>query len=710
MDSLAGLNEAQRRAVTTTEGYVRVVAGAGTGKTRTLTRRYGYLVEAGGVSPGHILAVTFTNKAANEMKQRVRSMVGDGDTGYICTFHALGLMILKEDLHTLGWPQNFLVLDEEDKNSLLRTVFEDMGMTLKEMSLHKAADLTDDMKWDLAYVPLLTGESDAPLLELIDREQNRKKQMFYRYLYEQRKIYALDFEDLVDMAVALLRQNQEVREKWARRFEYVMVDEFQDIDGKQYELADMLSSCHKNLFVVGDPDQTIYTWRGADVHFILDFPNRYPGCETVILTENYRSTPQILAAANALIEKNQQRVERQLHAVNGPGPVPPYYHAKDVGAEAKFVVARLKELKAAGNDWRDMAILYRAHYVSRSLEDALLHAKIPYAVYGGMEFYGRKEIKDAICYLRMLAVGDDLAFARVVNEPRRGVGKKRMAFLRSYAQAKGCTLYGALLDNLDHPMIQSSDAAGFVSLLRAYEHYDGMKMSELLSHLLTESGYMKMLKQLGDGDRLDNIAELLQSLEEYETSAGEACTLEDFLSEVALFTDRDREDRKDSVKLMTVHNAKGLEFPHVIVCSLNEGVFPSRKTDTAERMEEERRLCYVACTRAEKSLTLTEAAGVSHEGTARYPSRFLFEMGKENLNYLVELDPTWAGEARRYIRSTQKRLSPPQDPLGPGVRVEHALFGKGTVLEVDRDQQCLSIRFDSGRERTIRFDGPIRLI
>ena len=259
-------------------------------------------------------------------------------------------------------------------------------------------------------------------------------------------------------------------------------------------------------------------------------------------------------------------------------------------------------------------------------------------------------------------------------------------------------------------MIQSSDAAAFVTLLRAYENHEGMKMSELLSHLLTESGYMKMLKQLGDGDRLDNIAELLQSLEEYETSAGEDCTLEDFLSEVALFTDRDREDRKDSVKLMTVHNAKGLEFPHVIVASLNEGVFPSRKTDTAERMEEERRLCYVACTRAEKTLTLTEAAGVSHEGTARYPSRFLFEMGKEHLNYLVELDPAWEGEARRYIRSTQRRMAPPSDPLGPGVRVEHALFGKGTVLEVQKDQQCIVIRFDSGRERTIRFDGPIRIL
>ena len=430
----------------------------------------------------------------------------------------------------------------------------------------------------------------------------------------------------------------------------------------------------------------------------------------MVLTENYRSTPQILAASNALIEKNQQRVERKLHAVNPAGPVPPYYHAKDVGAEAKFIVSRLKELKEQGNDWRDMAVLYRAHYVSRSLEDALLHAKIPYAVYGGMEFYGRKEIKDAICYLRMLVQGDDLAFARVVNEPRRGVGKKRMAFLRSYAQARGCTLYGALLDNLDHPLIASSDAAAFVSLLKAYESYGEMKMSELLSHLLTESGYMKMLRTLGDGDRLDNIAELLQSLEEYESSAGEHTTLEDFLSEVALFTDRDREDRKDSVKLMTVHNAKGLEFPHVIVASLNEGVFPSRKTDTRERMEEERRLCYVAATRAEKTLTLTEAAGVSHEGTARYPSRFLFEMGKENLNYLVDLDPAWVREAQSYIRGTQKRMAPPSDPLGPGVRVEHALFGKGTVLEVDREQQCLAIRFDSGRERTIRAHGPIRLI
>ncbi len=705
MIDISTLNRNQKESVLCDDKYLRIVAGAGSGKTRVLTMRIAHLIEDEGVPGYRILAITFTNKAANEMKERIRRMIPDETSQpWISTIHSLCVRILREDIQTMGWPRNFTVMDADDQKTVLKEAYKKLnidaqrypyGSLLDYISNNKTAEIS------VEYAYTLAGSFSG---------EKTKAQVYEYYMKRQNELLALDFDDLILWVVRMFRKYPEVLAKWQNRYRYIHVDEFQDIDQIQYTLIKQLAGTENSLYVVGDPDQTIYTWRGADVHFILDFPNKYPGCETIVLTENYRSTPEILAASNALIEKNQQRVERRLHAVNDAGPVPPYYHAKDVGAESKFIVSRLQALKEQGADWRDMAILYRAHYVSRSLEDALLHAKIPYAVYGGMEFYGRKEIKDAVCYLRMLAVGDDLAFARVVNEPRRGVGKKRMAFLRAYAQEKGCSLYGALLDNLDHPMIQSSDAAAFVTLLRAYENHEGMKMSELLSHLLTESGYMKMLKQLGDGDRLDNIAELLQSLEEYETSAGEDCTLEDFLSEVALFTDRDREDRKDSVKLMTVHNAKGLEFPHVIVASLNEGVFPSRKTDTAERMEEERRLCYVACTRAEKTLTLTEAAGVSHEGTARYPSRFLFEMGKEHLNYLVELDPAWEGEARRYIRSTQRRMAPPSDPLGPGVRVEHALFGKGTVLEVQKDQQCIVIRFDSGRERTIRFDGPIRIL
>ena len=325
MDILQGLNQAQQQAVTTTEGYIRVAAGAGTGKTRALTRRYAYLAEVMGIPTEHILCVTFTNKAANEMKQRVRSMIGEEDTGYICTFHSLGLQILKEDIHTIGWPSNFMVLDSEDKESLLKSVFADMDMTIREMTLKRAADLTDDMKWDLLYVSLLEEEGSRTLLKRMAEEPDRKRQMFYRYLYEQKKIFALDFEDLVDMAVSLLQRSESLRRKWQDRFEYVLVDEFQDIDGKQYELAHILSQKWGNLFVVGDPDQTIYTWRGADVQYILGFPKRYPEAKTIYLNENYRSTPQILALSNALIAKNAMRLERNLYTNRPEGPKPRYF-------------------------------------------------------------------------------------------------------------------------------------------------------------------------------------------------------------------------------------------------------------------------------------------------------------------------------------------------------------------------------------------------
>lgn len=712
MDVLQGLNEAQVQAVTATEGYIRVAAGAGTGKTRTLTRRYAYLVQDMGIPSSHILCVTFTNKAANEMKQRVRTMIGDEDTGYICTFHSLGLRILKEDIHTLGWPENFMVLDTEDKESLLKNVFSDMGMTLQEMTLKRAADLTDDMKWNLLYVSLLEEENSAALLQHIETETDRKKQMFYRYLYEQRKIFALDFEDLVDMSVSLLKRNEAVRKKWQDRFEYILIDEFQDIDGKQYELGHLLSRGFENLFVVGDPDQTIYTWRGADVRFILDFPQRYPQAETILLNENYRSTPEILRLANELISRNKQRLERNLFTRLPEGGKPRYFHAKEQGQEAAFIAQDMRKRHEQGASWTDMAVLYRAHYVSRSLEDALMQAKIPYVIWGGMEFYGRKEVKDALSYLRLLENGDDLSFARIANQPRRGMGKKRMELLKAYALEKGCSLYTALRENVHHPLIAASKGGELIALMDAYKHHEGMKLSELLSRLLTESGYMAMLKEAGDGERMDNLAELLQSLEEYERSAGEDCSLSEYLGEVALLTDRDREQRKESVKLMTVHNGKGLEFDHVYVAGLNEGIFPSRKTDTAEGMEEERRLCYVACTRAKKTLTLTEAAGVTHEGQCRYPSRFLFEMDMDhNMEVLVPLSERDKQDARTFIRAQERKLLGAKLLFAPGVRVLHPALGEGTIEEVNTDEQCCVVKFDKwSKPRRIRFDGPLKRI
>lgn len=710
MDILQGLNQAQQQAVTTTEGYIRVAAGAGTGKTRALTRRYAYLAEAMGIPTEHILCVTFTNKAANEMKQRVRSMIGEEDTGYICTFHSLGLQILKEDIHTIGWPSNFMVLDSEDKESLLKSVFADMDMTIREMTLKRAADLTDDMKWDLLYVSLLEEEGSRTLLKRMAEEPDRKRQMFYRYLYEQKKIFALDFEDLVDMAVSLLQRNESLRRKWQDRFEYVLVDEFQDIDGKQYELAHILSQKWGNLFVVGDPDQTIYTWRGADVQYILDFPKRYPEAKTIYLNENYRSTPQILALSNALIAKNAMRLERNLYTNRPEGPKPRYFHGKDAQKEAAFIAGDIAARLREGVPCASIAVLYRAHYVSRSLEDALFKAGIPYVIWGGMEFYGRREIKDALCYLRMLENRDDLAFARVVNQPRRGVGFKRMELLKACAAEKGCSLYEALLQNLEHPLIQSSKAGELVSLIKKYEDHRGMKLSELLHRLLTESGYLAMLKAAGDGERLDNLAELLQAVEEYEASAGEECSLSEYLAQAALYTDRDREQRRETVKLMTVHNGKGLEFDHVYIAGLNEGIFPSRRTDTVEAMEEERRLCYVACTRAGKTLTLTEAAGVTHEGQCRYPSRFLFEMDMpRHVEMLTTPGESLLREARAHIRAREAKLRGPQILYAPGVRVKHPVLGEGVILEVDHENQCCRVCFEEGgRERRIRFDGPLQ--
>lgn len=705
----AKLNEKQKIAAETTEGPVRLVAGAGTGKTKTLTSRYVYITETLGIPPENILCVTFTNRAANEMRRRVRSVVGEKDTSNICTFHSLGMKILKEDITALNWPLNFTVLDSEDKSALLSSVFADMNMTLREMTVKRAADITEMKKVDLLYIDLLMGATPEALRDKIAREPNRVTEMFYRYLYEQKKVYALDFEDLVDAACALLLRNEQVRKKWQDRFEYILVDEFQDIDKMQYLLMDILSKGTGNLFVVGDPDQTIYTWRGADVHFILDFPEKYPGTATLLLEENYRSTPQILSLANTLIAKNKQRVERNLKSSLPAGEKPLYFHAEDPAEEAKFIAKRIRALEKDGTPLEKIAVLYRAHYISRSLEDVFLAEKIPYVIWGGIAFYARKEVKDTLSYMRMAVTGDDLAFLRTVNEPRRGVGKKRLALLRACSEANGTTLYESLKACCEDPLIKSSHAAEYIELIERFRgSYKELTLNEFMKRILSESGYLSMLKAAGDGERLDNIAELLQSVEEYEQSAGEKCEADEYLNETALFTDRDRQDKSGTVRLMTVHNAKGLEFDHVIVCGLNEGMFPSGRTDSQDKMEEERRLCYVACTRARRTLVLTEASGLTHEGTIRYPSRFLEDMGTENYVTLVPVPRDQTEEGQRRVRASEEKLHGHGELFKPGVRVRHAVFGEGEILEVDTAACCCRIRFDTGnKERRIAFACPL---
>lgn len=704
MDYLKHLNPQQLEAATTTEGCIRVVAGAGSGKTGTLTARYMYLVDQLGISTANILCVTFTNKAAAEMKKRIRRHLPDQDLGRITTFHGFCVSLLKEDCHVVQYPSTFIVLDEEDKESILRTVFEDLGITGRDLTIKEAVDHIGWRKGGRGYVKTLIGDP-RKLLELSESATTLKDKVLYRYFYEQRKCYGLDFDDLVYFTLYILQQDEPTRTKWQTRLEYIMVDEFQDIDKDQYALADILSGYHKNLFVVGDPDQTIYTWRGADVKFILEFDSRHENVKTIYLNTNYRSVPQILTAANALIDKNRDRLDKKLTAVRENARKPLYFHAKTSQLEADWITANIRALHDGGMAYSAMGVLYRAHYVSRALEESLIRNKIPYVLYSGVEFYKRKEIKDILCYLRMVYCGDDVSFLRTVNEPRRGVGRTRIAALKTYAQLHGCSLYEALLTNLETDLFRRSRAKDYVRLIEKYRAiFECMDLTDLLTGILCDSGYEQMLRTSGEEDRLDNLAELKQAIYDFQRKAGEEVTLGNYLDHAALFTNMDQTERAHAVKLMTIHAAKGLEFPVVFLSGLSEGIFPGKRANTREKLEEERRLCYVAFTRAKDRLFLSDAAGINYDGSFRFPSRFLFNAEKENITYALPLDPELEERALAEIRKTESPEPAPKTEMVTGGRVLHPIFGEGTIIGLPRETAGIIVQFDT--MATPRTFGP----
>lgn len=699
VDLLEKLNDAQREAVTATEGYVRVVAGAGSGKTRALSHRFAYLVNEVGILPSNILCVTFTNKSANEMRERIRRLTGDNDTGYINTFHGFCVAVLQEDSHAVGYPKRFLVLDNSDIDAMLAIVYEERGLTLRDMTYAKARDMIEILKCIERpdyYLDLITMSLEVLHEKYLDAHAP-KDIIFYGYLYQQKKCFGLDYNDLIKFTLYIFEQNAEIRLKWQQRLEYIMIDEYQDIDELQYKLMRVLAAYHKNLFIVGDPDQTIYTWRGANGRFLLDFPNEFPGTKTILMMLNYRSTPQILAVANSLIGKNKHRIEKSLIPTHPDGAKAVCHHAQTAEEEAKWMAKEIKSLTEGGVPYRDITLLYRAHYVTRTVEDVFLKEQIPYTIYSGVPFYERSEIKDALSYLRMIAYKDDLSFRRIANRPKRNLGERRMKFLQEYSDAHNCSLYEALKLNLDDELFRSTKAERFIELIEAFsEVSDHLPISELLSKVLDKSGYEKMLRTEGDGVRLDNLAELKQAVYEFETTCGEEVGLEHYLSRVALLTASDSDFGKNAVKMMTVHTAKGLEFPYVFLCSMNEGVFPSRKTDTLEAMEEERRLAFVAITRAERALYLTEAEGWNFDGSSRYPSRFILDIDRELLEFTAEPRESLLREAREQIARSEATLPANTRDGGykVGQKVRHRVFGEGKVLDVDRTKKAITVKFE----------------
>ena len=699
MDILEGLNAEQRSAVTATEGYLRVIAGAGSGKTRALAHRFAYLVNEVGILPANILSVTFTNKAANEMRQRIHLLTGDNDTGYVCTFHSFCVSVLQEDSHAVQYPKNFLVLDNSDIDAMLKIIYEERGLTLRHMTFSNARDMIEirktvenpDYYEDMIAMPL-----DGLRAKYLAADAPRDI-IFYGYLYQQKKCFGLDYNDLIKYTLYIFENDAEIREKWQKRLEYIMVDEFQDIDALQYRLMEALCAHHKNLFIVGDPDQTIYTWRGANVRYLLDFDKNFPGTETILMMRNYRSTPEILTAANSLIAKNRSRIEKELIPTLPAGAPVVWHHAKTAEAEALWIAGRIKALSAEGVPLRDIAILYRAHHISRTLEEVFLKEEIPYTIFSGVQFFNRMEIKDALSYLRLVAYRDDLSFLRVANVPKRNIGERRMRFLQEYAEANGCTLYAALVQNLEHELLKKTQAHKLVDLVERFgARSPETPVSELLSAILDESGYETMLRTEGAQDRLDNLAELKQAIYEFETTCGEEATLEGYLARVALLTNTDAAQDGERVRMMTVHTAKGLEFPHVFLAGMEEGVFPSKKTSTIEAMEEERRLAFVAFTRAQRSLSLSESEGRNFDGSFRYPSRFLFNVDEPLLVREGMEDTRLLRDAFRHIEASERLLAPAseQAQFQPGDRVRHAIMGDGMIVEVDLAASAYVVQFD----------------
>ena len=696
----AKLNAEQLAAVTTTEGFVRVIAGAGSGKTRALTHRFAFLVNEMGILPENILCVTFTNKAANEMRQRIHNLIGDNDTGYINTFHGFCVSVLQEDSHAVQYPKSFIVLDNSDIDAMLRIIYDERGLTLRDKTFSDARDMIEIQKLfrKPEYYLDLVGLSLEALKEKYDNAAGTDDIIFYGYLYQEKKCFGLDYNDLIKLTLYIFQKNAEIRLKWQKRLEYIMIDEFQDIDGLQYELMEALCGYHKNLFVVGDPDQTIYTWRGANVKYLLDFDKQFPGTRTIVMVKNYRSTPEILATANSLICKNRHRIEKDLEPVLPHGDKTVFQFANNADDEAKWLVSKMKRMHEDGIAYRDMTVLYRAHYVTRPIEEALQKEKLPYHIYSGVPFFGRAEVKDALSYLRMVVSQDDLSFLRIVNLPKRNMGRRRIAFLTAYAEQHGCTLYDALKQTLDDEIFKGTKAARFVRLVEEFS--SGCleaQVSDLLSALLDRSGYEEMLRTEGSQERLDNLAELKQSIRDYETTCGEEATALHYLAHVALFTNSDETDASDKIKLMTVHAAKGLEFPYVFLCGMNEGVFPSRKTKDLMGMEEERRLAFVAVTRAEKRLFLSGAEGRNFDGSPRYPSRFVLDIEPELLEFVQKPNEALISDAREYINHTEKFL--PEDLkssiLPEGTRVKHEYLGAGTILSVDLDKNAYMVQFES---------------
>jgi DNA helicase-2/ATP-dependent DNA helicase PcrA len=702
---LADLNPAQREAVLHTEGPVLVVAGAGSGKTRVLTRRVAHLLGAVGVKPSEILAITFTNKAAGEMRDRVGDLVGPpARAAWVMTFHSACGRILRREAQRLGYRTNFTIYDQADQIRLVKRCLEELERDPKRFTPRGIHSQISNAKNTLVgpadYTERVASFYDQTVAEVYDLYQKR--------LFASN---AVDFDDMLFLTVDVLERFPEAREKWQEAFRYVLVDEYQDTNHAQYRLLQLLAEKHRNVFAVGDPDQSIYGFRGADIRNVMEFEQDFPGSYTIALEQNYRSTQHILDAANGVIRHNRERKEKNLWSELGDGDPVRVIEVEDEHAEARYVAAEIALLVEEGLNGSDVAVFYRTNAQSRVLEDVLVRQGIAYQVIGGPRFYERAEIKDLVAYLQVLDNPyDAVSLLRIANRPRRGIGDTSLARLQTWADQREISLWEATAEAElagvgAAPQKALKAFRGTIeSLMSAAQEY---KVPELIEEVLQRSGYMESLeaeRTIEAQGRIENLQELVSVAREWREQAQDT-TLSAFLQEVSLYSDQD-EIRGDGslVTLMTLHNAKGLEFRAVYLIGMEEGIFPHSRSIEEQGIEEERRLCYVGMTRAQERLTLLHASSRMLYGGRNHnlPSRFLDELPEGHVERERLRPASWSG----YGAPRQSQIAPQENvpDLSTGDSVRHSTLGEGVVVRIEPGG-LVTVRFaDDGSERKLMLD------
>ena len=715
------LNPQQIKAVESVNGPVLVVAGAGSGKTRVLTTRVAYLINQIGCPDNSILAITFTNAACLEMKNRVMSLLNRYSNVNILTYHSLCLKILRSEIQYLGGSNDFRIIDEEEQNALVNSIYKEWRLRddfakrckprlmLDYINQYQTynAEFSDDL-WSLQVCSLPSVNDMIKRHLLFSTDEKYVEGIYKEYQKQKQKNNWLDFSDLIFSVYKLFHKFPDVAKRWSQKFQYILVDEFQDTDKYQFAILCKLVNQQQNVFAVGDPDQTIYEWRGAFSNIFSTYIKSFDNTQTIILDTNYRSTQSILDVANSLIKHNHARIDKTLVTTNGSGIKPTYYCGDSQHEEGKFIANKIKELHDKENiAYKDMAVLYRSNYLSKFIEDALINTSIPYYIYGGVKFYQRKEIKDILAYLRLVSHFDDeLSILRVINVPSRKIGETTLDKIRRYAWIKGIDFVNALkTTKSDDREITWDDQLiyRFINLINEIKNQTKeCLISETVDKIIKLTKYEEYLNSFETAEeadnRMDNINELISSIKEFESNNQEA-SIDEFIQSIALYTDSSSNDVKnkeehDNVSLMTVHFAKGTEYKVIFLAGLYEGVFPNAKAGT-ERIEEERRIAFVGITRAREHLFISSNTGKTFM-RENYPSSFIMEMGKQNLQKIASYYTATSGADLEWYDSKHptnyKDMYEQKDVnYSIGDTVVHTIFGAGIIIEIQGE--ILSIMF-----------------